>query len=52
MALLEIKDLVVRYGEIEALRSVSLKVERRAGGHAARLQRRRQSPPRCVRYPA
>jgi len=27
MALLEIKDLVVRYGEIEALRSVSLKVE-------------------------
>lgn len=27
MALLEIKDLVVRYGEIEALRSVSLKVD-------------------------
>ena len=27
MALLEINDLVVRYGEIEALRGVSLKVE-------------------------
>ena len=27
MALLEIRDLVVRYGEIEALRGISLQVE-------------------------
>ena len=42
MALLEVSDIHTHYGAIEALKGVSLTVERGRGRDADRLQRRRQ----------
>ena len=52
MALLEISDLAVSYGEIEALARRLVHDRRRRRRHLARLQRRRASRRRCARFPA
>ena len=52
MALLEIIDLGVSYGEIEALRGVTFSIEAGRRRHAARRQRRRQVDDAAQRSPA